>query len=146
MPTVRDPRYPGLRSVVQSHAAMRGVTIEVGVQGGEVAEYAAYNEYGTATIPPRPFMRTSLKRNRRRWSNLFSRAMSATSRGLPADALKALHFTGVTAVSDTQATLRSGPWLPNEPSTIARKGSSQPLVDTGRLVQSIRYVIKGRPS
>lgn len=139
MPTVRDPRYPGLRSVVQSHAAMRGVSIEVGVQGGEVAEYAAFNEYGTQTIPPRPFMRTSLKRNRRRWSNLFAMAMSATTRRDDAGAIRALHFTGTTAVADTQETLRKGPWIPNADSTIARKGSSRPLVDTGQLVQSIRY-------
>ena len=32
--------------------------------GVQIAEYAAYNEFGTDTIPSRPFMRTAFDENR----------------------------------------------------------------------------------
>ncbi len=43
-----------------------------------------------------------------------------------------------------QMTIRNaGSWaVPNAPSTVERKGSSSPLIDTGRMVQSVRYEIK----
>ena len=34
------------------------------------------------------------------------------------------------------------PSEPNAPSTIRKKGSDKPLIDTGRLRQSVNYVIK----
>ncbi len=34
-------------------------------------------------------------------------------------------------------------WAPNSPLTVARKGSSQPLIDTGSLRKSMVYVIRG---
>ena len=36
----------------------------------------------------------------------------------------------------------TGDFAPNAPSTIRRKGSSKPLIDTGRMRQSVDYVIK----
>lgn len=33
-------------------------------------------------------------------------------------------------------------WKPNMPSTIARKGSARPLIDTGQLRKSITYIVK----
>lgn len=48
-------------------------------EGERVAEYAAYNEFGTSRVPPRPFMRKTLERERENWIrgvgallNLFS--------------------------------------------------------------------------
>lgn len=40
--------------------------------------------------------------------------------------------------------IRTGPFKPNAPSTIRRKGSSRPLIDTGHLRQSVRYKIVRR--
>ena len=34
-------------------------------------------------------------------------------------------------------------WAPNSPATLARKGSSRPLVDTGMLRRAITYVVRG---
>ena len=36
----------------------------------------------------------------------------------------------------------TGDFVPNAPSTIRRKGSSKPLIDTGRMRQAVNYVIK----
>ena len=37
-----------------------------------------------------------------------------------------------------------GTWQPNSPETIALKGSSKPLIDTGQLSQSISFELVGR--
>ena len=40
----------------------------------------------------------------------------------------------------------NGPFVPNSPATIKRKGSSRPLIDTGHLRQSVRYRIRQKGS
>jgi hypothetical protein len=37
-----------------------------------------------------------------------------------------------------------GPFTPNAPSTIRKKKSARPLIHTGHMRQSIRYVVKKR--
>ena len=41
-----------------------------------------------------------------------------------------------------QKTIKEGSFVPNAPSTIRKKGSDKPLIDTGRLRQSVNYHIK----
>jgi hypothetical protein len=50
---------------------------------------------------------------------------------------------GQQMVSDVNQTVRSGAGVPPplKPATIARKGSSRPLVDTGRLLSAITWVV-----
>jgi hypothetical protein len=36
----------------------------------------------------------------------------------------------------------TGPFEPNKPATIARKGSDRPLIDTAQLLNSITYVVR----
>ena len=38
--------------------------------------------------------------------------------------------------------INKGPFTPNAPATVKRKGSSQPLIDTGNLRKSITFVIR----
>lgn len=151
---MRDPRLPGLATVLDRYQTLDGVQVTVGIQGtpdltaagdasaSELVRIAAANEYGTDTIPPRPFLRTSLKRHRRRWSNLLDKAVLPVSNGKPQEAIRVLRLLGVVMVGDVQATLRGGPWIPNAELTVKRKGSSLPLVDTGQLVQSIRALVE----
>lgn len=150
----RDPRLPGLAAVLERYRSLDGLTVTVGIQGTpdltaagdatatELVRIAAANEYGTETIPPRPFLRTALKRNRRRWSNLLDKAILPTAEGRPKEAIRVLRLLGVVMVADVQTTLRGGPWIPNAPRTIKAKGSSLPLVDSGQLVGSIRALVE----
>lgn len=41
-----------------------------------------------------------------------------------------------------QKEIVNGDFVPNSPETIKRKGSDKPLIDTGRMRQSINYVIQ----
>jgi hypothetical protein len=149
----RDDRFPGLAETIQrQRRGLDGLELLVGLPGSdsasgentasELVEIGRALEYGTATIPPRPFLRTALKRHRRRWSNGLDAVVPFAGRGDTARLVRVLRRVGVAMVGDTQATIRKGPWAPNAPATIRQKGSAMPLIDTGQLVQSIRAVVK----
>lgn len=55
-----------------------------------------------------------------------------------------LKQVGVYGVKLVQEKIGNGSFVPNAPSTIRRKGSDKPLIDTGRMRQSVKYVIKGK--
>lgn len=130
-------------------ALPRGYT-KVGVQTGEQhtqpggeqrsqAEIAAWQEFGTPDIPARPFLRAALEANLRRLREIKTRLLQRLYDGhlTPATALAAL---GEAHEAQVKAKLTAGPWTPNAPSTVARKGSSRPLIDTGQLRASIRHL------
>lgn len=143
---VGPPPGAGLRAALAAHRSLRGVQVSAGVQsvqGAEVvdgeetlAQIAAKNEFGTERIPSRPWLRTALQVSAQKWRRLAGDVVKAsrTDQG-PEPALRVL---GVVMVGDCKESLLDGGWAPNAPMTIERKGSDQPLVDTGRLNQSQR--------
>ena len=112
------------------------------VQGVSIIDYAVYNEFGTSTIPSRPFMATTADRYRTEAikmveiivGNVIDRKYSVET---------GLGRLGAWYQSKVQETIRGAKeWaVPNAASTIAQKGSSSPLIDTGRMVQSVRYEV-----
>lgn len=56
--------------------------------------------------------------------------------------LKATEILGMWGASEVRSTIVAGVSPPNAPSTIKRKGSSTPLVDTGQLLNSITFEVK----
>ena len=46
------------------------------------------------------------------------------------------------AEGDMKKTIGRGKFKPNSPKTIKRKGSAQPLIDTGRMRASISHKVK----
>jgi len=54
-----------------------------------------------------------------------------------------LNTLGVVAVAKVQKYMNDLKTPPNAPSTIAKKGSSNPLIDTGALKQSVTYKVSG---
>ena len=109
-------------------------------EGQKVAEYAAYNEFGTSRIPARPFMRTTLQEQRGEWVQGLGRLLA--SHGPE----QALHFVGRRMEDDIRTKILSNMAPANAPSTVARKnkeeaGRAGTLVDTGALAKSISYEI-----
>lgn len=106
-----------------------------------VAPYAAYNEFGTSRVPPRPFMRKTLERERENW---IRNVGDALANGLsPEETLK---LVGTRMAEDIQKTIRSNMAPANAPSTIRRKnraeaGRAGTLVDTGALAKSITHEV-----
>ena len=58
------------------------------------------------------------------------------------DASAAAKDIGAKSVGMIQQEIVDGNWTPNAPSTIAKKGSDHPLIDTGLMRQSVHYVVK----
>lgn len=113
---------------------------EEGEESITIADVAAWNEFGTERAPSRPFMRQTIKDNKKKITNHANKALKAALNGGGTQEL--LNSIGSYTKGQMQKEIRNGDWEPNAPSTIAKKGSSKPLIDTGRMRKSIVYVIK----
>ena len=121
--------------------------IHVGFQGDEtyedgtsLAEVATYNELGTSDIPARPFMRQSFENHESELQAACDMANNVLNGGGTAET--ALKQLGAFTVGLVQDEIVNGGFEPNAESTIAKKGSAQPLIDTGTMRQSVNFVIK----
>lgn len=122
--------------------------ISIGFQGQyddgtTVAEVAAWNEYGTENAPARPFMRQTLADKKDQIEEFQANAVAQGIRQ-HRDAAKTMNQIGVYMKAKVQEEITDGQFEPNAPSTIARKGSSHPLIDTSRMRQSINYTVKSK--
>lgn len=108
--------------------------------GVDIAEIATANEYGTAHIPPRPFMRMSISDINDRlpafWKGELKRVMDGGT------AENAMNRLGVMAKGVIQNKITTGGFAANAESTIAKKGSSKPLIETGRMRASVNYLVR----
>lgn len=148
MVTVID-RDLGYQRIKLNFKQLEGREVKIGIMGGESAEgvsivdYAVYNEFGTKNIPSRPFMSTTADQNRDEVQKFAGALVGKIIDGkLSVDI--ALKNLGEWYQKKLQMTIRNAKsWAaPNAPATVARKGSSSPLIDTGRMVQSVRYEVK----
>jgi hypothetical protein len=145
-------RDKGWNRIKAETNALGGKSVKVGLQNdgtmgedGEtlVAQYAYYNEFGTSRIPARPFMRTAYDKNRpdllrttrKLWDGVMDGKLSA------AQAAGVLGERHAEQVDQTIVSLDSPA---NAESTIERKGSSNPLIDSGQMRQSVRYVVEDK--
>lgn len=132
----------------------RGPIVKIGVQSEEgsqkepgdslnLAQIASVNEFGSSDgrIPSRPFVRSTMDENRRLIEQRSDQLSFASLRGT-ISARRMLEILGLFIESLMKRKLTRGPWEPNAPSTVLRKGSSRPLIDTGRLRSSIRYKVE----
>lgn len=108
--------------------------------GQFVADVAFHNEFGTARIPPRPFFRNAIEdgKNRKKWGEVLGIELAKNS-----DIEHALNVLGMLVVGDIKRSINnSGAFALNSPATIKRKGSSQPLRDTGVLWNAVNFEVR----
>ncbi len=128
---------------------LSSLTVDVGFldsgsypNGISVAEVAAVNEYGTSSIPSRPFMQQMADNHA---EDVKRRAVSmGKSLASGASVEAELESLGEAAVKLVQDTIESGSFTPNSPATMARKGSSTPLIDTGLMKDSVTYEVRSQ--
>lgn len=144
---------------------IRGAHVKVGVLGSKASrdsddnspatniEIAIYNEFGTDSIPERPFLRTTFAKHRQEMVEHLARLLTAVvERGY--DVKAGLNIIGLDLSAKVQALIRQGSELtPNAPATIAAKlakgkwrktpakEAPRPLIDSGQLVNSISYSV-----
>lgn len=107
--------------------------------GTRMPQVAADNEFGDSNRPARPFMRQTFENHADELKEVCRHVQEVTSKG--GDTEAALKETGVFLVGLMQQEIVDGGFAPNAPYTVAMKGSSQPLIDTGLMRQSVRYRI-----
>ncbi len=110
--------------------------------GADIAEVAAFNELGSSDTPARPFMRQSFENHEAELQASCEEANNVLAKG--GTAQQALNKIGVFTKGLVQQEIVDGGFAPNAESTIKKKGSEKPLIDTGLMRQSVNYVIKGR--
>lgn len=120
--------------------------VVVGIQKGEVnegvlvAQYATWNEFGTRTIPSRPFMRSYFDSSVARIERFATNGVAQVLLG-KATFLQFLNAAGVFMVDGVKKSISTGSWVPNATMTVALKGSSKPLVDSGVMINSVTFAI-----
>lgn len=120
-------------------------TIHVGFQRGkgvykdgtDVADVAMYNEFGTSKIPARPFMEQSFKRHEVEYVEECENIFNAMIKGQNTAPL--IRKFGQKVKQDIADEIERGEFVPNAPSTVARKGFNKPLYETGLMKKSISY-------
>lgn len=115
-------------------------SLEVGILKGKypnglnIAQNAIFQEFGTYNIPPRPFFRNALRQNQKKWIAFYKS-------GLKQRDVNIVGKVGVMASSDIKMSITKTLTPPNAKSTIKKKGSSHPLIDTGLLRSAIDYKV-----
>ncbi|BEO91999.1 hypothetical protein FNSP4_18080 [Fusobacterium nucleatum] len=113
-----------------------------------ILEYAIYNEYGTPSMPARPFMRNAFDSNKGIISNLIQAAPKKVIKGEKSgkEALMEIGETIRGLIIQSIATAET--WaVPNDPKTLKIKtkngqaNNTKPLIDNRFLIKSIRYQI-----
>lgn len=99
-------------------------------------EIAAANEFGTQTIPARPFMSTAFDENIQRINRAISTEYTRIVDG-KTTVQKSLGLIGLLMTRFIVKKIEAIQFPPNSPRTIAIKKSSKPLIDFGQMVQSV---------
>lgn len=111
----------------------------VSEDGVDLADIAMWNELGTASAPSRPFLRKSVDENEEKIISFGQFQAKRLTQGATAqDVLTAL---GVMQKGLVQEKIVDGDFEPNAPSTIKKKGSDKPLIDTGHMRRSVNFAI-----
>lgn len=91
--------------------------------------------------PPRPVLEPAIENSKEIIAKQLKKVLGAALDGKdPAPELERAGMLGQTIVQEWFTNPSNG-WVPNAPSTIAKKGSDMPLIDTGELRKSITYVV-----
>lgn len=140
--------HEALKRVAESLGARKQILVGVPKTAGayedgpNIATIAAVNNFGTADghIPARPFLAPAIEKGSPEYVRAIEVMLPDVLEGKmqPEQLFASL---GELAQGHVQAEIDSGEFAPNSESTIRRKDSDRPLIDTGALRQSIRYVI-----
>ena len=107
--------------------------------GTPVAAVAAWNEFGTETIPERPFFRRAL-------AEAEDGIVKVLKQGIDPEKMvvddRLAGRVGAYVQGEVQESITALKEPPNAPETVRRKGSSDPLLDTGTLRNSVDWEVE----
>lgn len=145
------------RKLLNRVTKLGALKVKIGIVGSEanneaapgitMARLAGVHEYGAAIqrgdvvtlIPERSFIRSTIAAN-----NNYVREIEKLGAAVidgKRDERQALGLLGAKIAADIKKRIAEGIAPPNAPSTIAAKGSSTPLIDTGRLRNAVTWAV-----
>lgn len=92
-------------------------------------------------IPPRPFITVAVFRHRTEIRRLLKKIYLDILHGKTTAEI-GLSKLGQYGVNIIQDAIKGGGFAPNSPLTIAIKGSSNPLIDSGNMAQAVTYALE----
>lgn len=133
------PYQPGIQALFEAAGLakpMQDVTnVDLGV----------WHEFGVPqlNIPERSWLRSAFDGKHDRWEKFAEKQAQLLIDG-KVTLEEALGRLGLLAEADVKKGITSGGGIPppNAPSTVARKGSSRPLVDTGQFLNSVTFEVR----
>jgi phage gpG-like protein len=128
----------------QPHVAVGILQDEEREDGFSMVDLAMVHEYGSQArnIPPRSFIRSTCDAKRKEHLELIRKFQWKILLGR-ITAQQALTQLGEVVSKDMVKTINNGIEPRLEARTVKRKGSSKPLIDTGRLKGSLTHEIRG---
>ena len=110
-----------------------------------VATVAAAHEFGNSQVPERSFLRSTFDEQQKKYIKMASKLFKKVVDGrMTTERIAGL--IGSEAQDDVREKIDAIQTPPNSDATILKKGSSNPLVDTGHLKQSIRHEVRTEKS
>lgn len=109
-------------------------------EGVDLCDIAMFNELGTVHSPPRPFLRQSVDDNQAEIEGFMKESVDLMQDGMSAQTC--LEQLGLFQKDLVQDKIVTGNFVANAESTIRKKGSSRPLIDTGIMRRSVLSVVK----
>jgi hypothetical protein len=137
-------------NIKKSIGKLKDITIKVGFpkmqketrstdkKGVTALSKANRNNFGLG-VPKRPFMDIAYFKNESKYRKIIQKNFS-DSKNLG----KYIRFSnklGLVAVADIQKTIEALKTPQNSPYTVSMKKSSNPLIDTGHMLQSVTYAL-----
>jgi hypothetical protein len=109
--------------------------------GTRVVDVAVGNEYGTDNVPARPFIALSSGDITNQCAPILEQSAAALNNNNTQQYDQLLDAAGSVAAGIVKQQITDLRSPPNAQSTIERKGSSNPLIDTGLMRQTVTYKI-----
>lgn len=141
----------GYKKLVASIEGLGSPIIEVGIleskadeadgkDGATLIDVATWAEFGTETEPARSFLRAFFDENQERCRTAIKILLQKVVAGTLTRE-QALDQFGLWAVGQIQKRIVAGIAPQNAPSTIEKKGSDKPLIDTGTMKSAISFKV-----
>jgi hypothetical protein len=139
--TVEDLKSSREDHVVVGLLSKDASTKHEGETDATMIDIAVWNEFGTGRIPSRPFIRQTFDTRQVKLTRIVKQLSGKIGQG-ELTKKAALEVLGDTFRQEVLLSIEKKEYAENADSTIKKKKSDKPLVDTGQLQQSINYEVR----
>ena len=109
-------------------------------EGVSALTKATVNNFGIS-VPKRPFMNIAFAKNKKNYTKIVKKQLSKVEK---VDYKVFLNKLGIKAQGDVQREITALRSPANSEATVKAKGSSNPLINSGHMLQSVTFIVKAK--